>query len=57
MSYLKIGGIVGAGGLGVLGAGMLVSSALNNGLAWVFGLGLLIFVVAGAIALIAKSVN
>lgn len=57
MNYLKIGGIVGAGGIGALGAGMLVSDALNNGLAWVFGLALLIFVTAGAIALIARAIK
>ena len=55
MSFLKIGGIVGAGGLGVLAAGMIVSNILKTGLDWIFGLALIIFVVAGAGALLAKN--
>ena len=57
MSYLKAGGIVGAGGLGVLAAGMIVSNMLDTGMDWVFGLALIIFVTGGAIALIAKSIK
>ena len=55
MSFLKIGGIVGTGGLGVLAAGMIVSNILKTGLDWIFGLALIIFVVAGAGALLAKN--
>ena len=57
MSFLKIGGIVGAGGLGVLAAGMIVSNILKTGLDWIFGLALIIFVVAGAGALLAKNLG
>lgn len=54
---LKIGGIIGTGTLGVLGAGMIVSEMLQLGLTWLFGLALFIFVTAGAIALISRSVR
>lgn len=55
MSLLKVGGIVGTGGIGVLAVAIITSDALNNGLTWLFGLALIIFVTAGAIALVAKS--
>lgn len=55
MSSLKAFGVIGTGGLGILAAGLLVSNALKTGLDWIFGLGLLIFVSAGAIALIQRS--
>ena len=54
---LKIGGIVGTGGVGALGAGMIVSNMLGTGLDWVFGLALIVFVTAGAIALVARSIR
>ena len=57
MSSLKFLGIIGTGGLGVLAAGLIISKILNNGLDWIFGLALVIFVVAGAIALIARSIK
>jgi hypothetical protein len=55
MSSLKALGIIGTGGLGVLVTGLLVSNLLKTGLDWIFGLALVIFVIAGAIALIAKA--
>ena len=57
MSSLKLAGIIGTGGLGVLAAGLIASTILNLGLIiqMVFGGALLIFVVAGAVALIARS--
>lgn len=57
MSSLKFGGIIGTGGIGVLAAGILVSNVLKTGQEWIFGMALLIFVTAGAIALIARSVR
>ncbi|MBI2647436.1 hypothetical protein HYW99_03075 [Candidatus Woesearchaeota archaeon] len=57
MSSLKALGIIGTGGLGVLAAGLIISKMLNTGLDWIFGLALVIFVIAGAIALIARSVK
>ena len=57
MNSLKVLGIIGTGGLGVLVAGLLISNLLNTGLDWVFELALVIFVIAGAIALIARAVN
>ncbi|MBI3034090.1 hypothetical protein HYY72_02930 [Candidatus Woesearchaeota archaeon] len=38
-------------------AGLVVSNLLKTGLDWIFGLELVIFVVAGAIALIAKAIR
>lgn len=55
MSSLKIGGIVGTGGIGVLAAAIIVSNMLETGMEWIFGLALIIFVTAGAIALINRS--
>ena len=55
MSSLKALGIIGTGGLGVLAAGLIISRVLNTGLDWIFGLALVIFVIAGAIALIARA--
>ena len=57
MSSLKALGIIGTGGLGVLAAGLIISKILNTGLDWIFGLALVIFVIAGAIALIARAVK
>lgn len=54
---LKALGIIGTGTLGVLASGLLISSVLKTGFEWIFGLGIFIFVVAGAIALIAKVVH
>lgn len=54
---LKVSGIIGTGTLGVLGAGMIVSESLQLGLTWLFGLALFIFVTAGAVALVARSVR
>ena len=57
MSSLKAFGIIGTGGLGILAAGLFISNILKTGLDWIFGLALLIFVVAGAIALVARYVH
>ncbi|MBR9706262.1 hypothetical protein GOV14_04455 [Candidatus Pacearchaeota archaeon] len=57
MGYLKIGGIVGAGGIGVLSAGIIVSNVLQIGSEWIFAVALIIFVSAGAISLIARSLK
>ena len=57
MSSLKALGIIGTGGLGVLVAGLIVSNLLKTGLDWIFGLALIIFVVAGAGALLAKNLG
>ena len=57
MTSLKVGGIIGTGGLGALGAGLIVSNMLGTGLDWIFGLALIVFVTAGAIALIARSIK
>jgi len=42
--------------LDVLVAGLLVSNLLKTGLDWIFGSALVIFVIAGAIDLIAKAI-
>jgi|GEM_PF-6084564 hypothetical protein len=52
---MKAFGMIGTGGLGVLSVGMIVSNGLKTGLDWIFGLARLIFVSAGAIALISRS--
>ena len=57
MSSLKVLGIIGTGGLGVLATGLIISKVLDTGVDWIFGLALVIFVIAGAIALIAKAVK
>ncbi|MCK4688539.1 MAG: hypothetical protein KAT66_10445 [Candidatus Lokiarchaeota archaeon] len=57
MSSIKAFGIVGTGGLGVLVAGLLISKAMNFGLEWIFGAALLIFVIAGATALVLRAMN
>ena len=57
MSSIKAFGIVGTGGLGVLVAGLLISKAMNFGLEWIFSAALLIFVIAGAAALVLRSAN
>jgi len=57
MSSLKAFGIIGTGGLGILAAGLLLSEVLKTGTTWVFGIALLIFVTAGAIALVARYVH
>lgn len=57
MSSLKVGGIIGTGGVGVLAAAIIISNMMEMGLEWLFGLALIIFVTAGAIALIAGSVR
>ena len=57
MSSLKVLGIIGTGGIGVLADGLIISKVLNTGLDWIFGLALVIFVIAGEIAQIAKAVK
>ena len=57
MSSLKALGIIGTGGLGILAAGLIISKVLNTGLDWIFGFALVIFVIAGAIALIARAIR
>jgi len=55
MSSLEALGVLGTGTLGVLASGLIVSSILKLGLEWVFIAGILVFVFAGAAALIARS--
>lgn len=55
MNSLKIGNIAGIGGLGVLSAGLFISNALKIGYEWIFGLGILLYVTAGAIALVVRN--
>ena len=55
MSSIQALGIVGTGGLGVLVVALIVSKLLNLGLESIFSLALIIFVVAGAAALILRS--
>ncbi len=55
MSSLKVLGILGTGGLGVLAVGVLGSHLLNTGTQDLFGIALIIFVIAGAVALILRS--
>jgi Co/Zn/Cd efflux system component len=55
MPSLKALGIIGTGGLGVLVAGLLISSALKTGWDPLFAVLLFIFVLAGAIALVARN--
>lgn len=55
VSSLKALGVVGTGGIGVLSTGFIVSSMLKTGSEGVFGLALIIFVTAGAVSLIARS--
>ena len=57
MSYLKLGSIIGTGGLGVLAAGLIASHMLGLDLEAIFGSALIIFVIAGAVALIARSIK
>ncbi|MFH0978952.1 MAG: hypothetical protein V1837_06670 [Candidatus Woesearchaeota archaeon] len=54
MPSLKGLGIIGTGGLGVLAAGLILSNILKTGTEGLFGTAMLIFVIAGAIALIAR---
>ncbi len=54
MASLKALGIIGTGGLGVLAAGLLISNVLKTGLEWIFGLALIIFVIAGGVALVGR---
>lgn len=56
MTSLTIGGMSAAGGLGVLGLLFLVSTQVSPAAATVFLLLLVIFVVAGAIALVVTAV-
>lgn len=55
MSSLKIFGAAATGGLGILVAGLLLSSVLNLAWSWLFATAIFIFVVAGAIALVLRS--
>ena len=55
MSFLKIGGMSAAGGLGILGLLFLVSSQVAPAASVVFLIRLVIFVVAGAVALVATA--
>lgn len=57
MSTLKMLGIIATGGLGVLVAGLLISSVFKTGWEWLFAVLLFIFVLAGAIALVARNVR
>lgn len=55
MSSLEIGGVVGKGGLGVLVAGLIASEMFNLGVSGVLSFALIVFVGAGAVALISRS--
>jgi hypothetical protein len=55
MSLLKIFGVTAVGGMGILVAGLLLSNTMKLGLDLLFGGLLTLFVVAGAIALVARS--
>lgn len=57
MSSLKAVGVIGTGTLGVLAAGVVLSQVLQTGTTWVFAVALIVFVVAGAIALVARALN
>lgn len=57
MSSLRGIGIIGTGTIGVLSTGLLLSSMLKTGTEAIFGLAIFIFVSAGAIALIARSMR
>lgn len=55
MSSIQALGIVGTGGLGVLVAALILSKLLNLGLEGIFSAALLIFVIAGAAALVLRA--
>lgn len=55
MSSLKGLGILGTGTIGVLSSGLLISSVMNTGAQAIFGMSLMIFILAGAGALLLKS--
>jgi hypothetical protein len=57
VSVLKAFGIIGTGGLGILAAGLLISEIFKTGTGWIFGLALIIFVTAGAVALVARFIR
>jgi hypothetical protein len=57
MNSLKALGIIGTGGLGVLAAGLIVSKILETGTEGIFGLALVVFVVAGAVALVVRAMH
>jgi len=56
MVHLAITGFGTAGGaLAVLALSLIVTSSAGMSISWVFGLALLVFVVAGAVALVGRS--
>jgi hypothetical protein len=55
MSFFKVGSIVGSGTVGILVAGLVASKMFNLGIDALLGTALTLFIVAGAVALIAKS--
>ena len=55
MAYMKIGAAAAGGTIGVLSLGTLVTNAMNSGLVWLFGAGVVIFVLAGAVALVLRA--
>lgn len=55
MSSIQTLGIIGTGGLGVLVAALIISKLLNLGLEGIFSAALLIFVLAGAAALVLRA--
>lgn len=57
MDVLKTSLITATGGMGVLVAGLVISKSFEMQLESVFGPALLIFVVGGAIALVARAVR
>ena len=57
MSSINAFGIIGTGGLGVLVAALLISTYMNLGLEAIFSFALLVFVGAGAVALVLKAMK
>ena len=55
MSSIKAFGIIGTGGLGMLVAALIISKVMNLGLEGIFGVALIVFVLAGAAALVLKA--
>ena len=56
MAYINLPAIGSAGGVfGILVLGFIVTYAAGMNISWVFGLGILVFVVAGAVALVGRS--
>ncbi len=57
MSSIEAFGVIGKGGLGVLVAALIISKVMNLGLEGIFIALLVVFVFAGAAALILRAVK